>query len=539
MLQGLSLLTTGIALFLFGMMKLSAKMQRLLTARMRGYIKYAVRKPLYGLLTGMISTVVLQSSSATTVLIIGMVSAGLISFYHSLGMILGADIGTTLTVQLVVWKVTDLSPLFIIVGGTLWLAGKTKWASIGEAVFYFGLLFFGLHLTALATSPLRDNPAIIRFFQETKNPFLGFGIGIIFTGLVHASAIPISILVILAQHGLIGLDNALPVVFGANIGTTVTAMMAGFVSGISGRRSAIAHLLFKCSGAIIGLAALPLFLSFIRFLSNSAAQQIALGHFLFNLLIVVVFIFFLKPFALLMEKRLPGEDDVLPLWPEYLDEECLANAATALDCVKKELEREIVLTRRMYAQLLQMMDEYREGKRRDVLYVGWVVGHLRTEIMQYLRKVSTYQLSPALSAKLFAFTAMVDDIASIGNQIVSIMDLLRDKVERRIDFSPAAKEEMEEITRLVAENMRHTGDLIERRDEEKTAIVLRIEEEIDIKVKSAREMHLVRYYKKVCRAEAGPIFVEMLIHLERISDHCQNIAEYIADLRDLGDTPHG
>ena len=531
MLQGISLLATGIVLFLFGMTKLSAKMQRFFTARMRSYIKYAVRKPLYGLLTGIISTVVLQSSSATTVLIIGMVSAGLISFYHSLGMILGADIGTTLTVQLVVWKVTELSPLFIVVGGALWVAGKTKWASIGEAVFYFGLLFFGLHLTALATSPLRDNPAIISFFQETKNPLLGFGIGIIFTGIVHASAIPISILVILAQQGLVGLDNALPVVFGANIGTTVTALMVGAVSGINGRKSAIAHLLFKCSGAIIGLAALPLFLSFIRFLSNSVAQQIALGHFLFNLLIVAVFIFLLKPFALLMEKRLPGKGDVLPLWPEYLDEECLENAAKALDCVKKELGRGVVLTQRMYAQLLQMMDEYREGKRRDVLYVGWVGSHLRTEIVQYLRKVSTYQLSPALSAKLFTFTAIIDDIARIGNEIVSIVDLLRDKTEQRIDFSPAAKAEMEEITRLVAENMRHAGDLIERRDEEKTAIVFRIEEEIDAKVRSAREMHLVRYCNKLCPAAAGPIFVEMLFHLERISDHCQNIAEYIADLK--------
>src|SRR3990172_1594327 len=153
MLQGFMLLATGIILFLFGMMKLSAKMQGLFTARIRSYIKYTVRKPLYGLLTGMISTIILQSSSATTILIIGIVSAGLISFYHSLGMILGADIGTTLTVQLVIWKVTDVSPLFIIVGGTFWLAGKTKWASIGEAIFYFGLLFFFLTLTSSSTAP--------------------------------------------------------------------------------------------------------------------------------------------------------------------------------------------------------------------------------------------------------------------------------------------------------------------------------------------------------------------------------------------------
>lgn len=532
MLRELLLLATGVMLFLFGMTKLSAKMQRLFTARMRSYIKYAVRKPLYGLFTGMISTVVFQSSSATTALIIGMVSAGLISFYNSLGMILGADIGTTLTVQLVVWKVTDLSPLFITFGGIFWLLGKTKWASMGEAVFYFGLLFFGFHLTALATLPLRDNPFIVHFFQETKNPFLGLGAGIILTGIVHASAIPISILIILAQHGLIGLENALPVVLGANIGTTVTAITAGFVSGISGRRSAVAHFLFKCSGALIILVSLPFFISFIKFLSKSAAQQIAIAHFLFNLLIVAVFIFFLKPFALLMEKRMPGGDDVLPLWPEYLDERYLGDAAKALNCVKKELGREMALTQRMYIQLMQMVNEYREGKMRDILYIAWAVGNLRKDIVRYLRKISTYRLSPALSAKLFAFTAMVSDIASISNQIVSTLYLLQDKAERRISFSQAAETELKEITSLVAENMRHAEDLIEIRDESKAATVSRIEEEIDIKVKSAREKHFIRFCKKVCQAEAGPIFIETLIHLERISDHCQNIADYISELRD-------
>jgi len=143
-------------------------------------------------------------------LTVGMVSAGLITFYHSLGIILGADIGTTVTIFLVVWKFTDMSPLFLIVGGILWISGNSKrWKTIGEAVFYFGLIFFGLSLASLATVPLKDHPAIIRFFQEARNPLLGLVIGILFTGIVHASAIPISILVILAQNHLMSLEVAL------------------------------------------------------------------------------------------------------------------------------------------------------------------------------------------------------------------------------------------------------------------------------------------------------------------------------------------
>ena len=532
MLQGIVLLATGIVLFLFGMMKLSAKMQLLFTARIRAYIKYAVRQPVYGLLTGVASTIALQSSSATTVLIIGMVSAGLISFYHSLGMILGADIGATLTVQLVVWKVTDLSPLFIIVGGTLWLVGKSRWAALGEAVFYFGLLFFGLHLTAQATTPLRDNPALIRFFQETKNPLLGLGIGLVFTGLIHASAIPISILVILAQHGLIALPSALPVVIGANVGTTVTALMAGAVSAsLSARRSALAHFLFKSAGAVISLLALPFFIKLLHFLTNQPAQQIALGHFLFNLLIVVTFIFILRPFARLIEKYLPGEDQILPLWPEYLEEKCLTTAGDALDCVHKELQREMMLTQSMYSELLNMIDAYREGKGQRVLYIAWAVKHLRAEIGEYLHKVSTYLLSPALSAKLFAVTGLVDDITRISDQIVVVVGLMKDKNQKNIDFSPAAQSQLQEIAKLVAENLAHAANLLVRRDEAEIALLFRLEDEIDARVKSARESHLVRYCEKVCNAEAGPVFVEIMIHLERISDHCQNVAEYVEELK--------
>src|SRR5574340_141256 len=187
MIQGLLTLATGIALFLFGMLQLNTVIQRLFTVRFRRLVKYSVRKPAYGLFTGIAATILFQSSSATTVLVIGMVSAGLITFYHSLGIILGADIGTTLTVQLVVWKFTDLAPLFIVIGGGLWVAAKRKGKSAGEALFYFGLLFFGLSLAAVATAPLKENQAFIRFFQETRNPLFGVAVGMIFTGIVHAS----------------------------------------------------------------------------------------------------------------------------------------------------------------------------------------------------------------------------------------------------------------------------------------------------------------------------------------------------------------
>jgi phosphate:Na+ symporter len=316
---------SGLVLFLFGMRKLSAEVQQLFTSRIREYIKYSVRRPVYGLLTGIVTTMLFQSSGATTLLTVGMVSAGLMTFYHSLGIILGADIGTVLTVQLVVWKIADISPLIIVSGGIFWLTGKAKWKDAGEAIFYFGLLFFGLSLVAMTTAPLKDNQAVIRFFRETKNPLLGLGVGIIFTGIVQASVIPISILAILAQQDLITIENALPVVFGANVGTTVTALMASAVANISGKRSAVSHLFFKCFGAVACMLALPWLILSLKSISSNVAQQIVVGHLLFNLFIVAIFIFFLKPFARLIEKIIPGQEDILPLWPEFLDDRHLVD----------------------------------------------------------------------------------------------------------------------------------------------------------------------------------------------------------------------
>ncbi|MBN1546700.1 MAG: Na/Pi cotransporter family protein, partial [Syntrophaceae bacterium] len=352
------LLTAGLILFLYAMMQLSTAVQRLFTFRIRKYIQYVVKRPLSGLMTGVATTLLFQSSSATTVLTVGMVSAGLISFYHSLSILLGADVGTVLTVQLVVWKLTDFSPVFIIVGGILWLSGMSRWKKVGEVLFYFGLLFFGLSIASNATAPLKESEVFLRFFRETTTPLIGFAIGVVFTVIVHASVIPISILVILAQQDIMTLQSALPIVFGANVGTTITALIAGAIAGVNGRRTAASHFLFKLIGAIVCMATLPWFSSFLHAVPVSVAQQIVFGHLLFNLSVALIFIFFLKPFAHFVEQIIPGQEESLPLTPEYLDEKVLTHPEIALNCVRKELEREIILAEKMMVDATHLLVRY-------------------------------------------------------------------------------------------------------------------------------------------------------------------------------------
>lgn len=524
------LLCAGLVLFLYAMMQLSAAVQRLFTFRIRKYIQYVVKRPLSGLLTGVATTVLFQSSSATTVLTVGMVSAGLISFYHSLSILLGADVGTVITVQLVVWKFTDFSPLFIITGGILWLSGISRWKTVGEVLFYFGLLFFGLSLTSSATAPLKNSEMFLRFFRETTNPLIGFAIGAIFTAIVHASVIPISILVILAQQDLMTLHAALPIVFGANVGTTITALMASAIAGISGKRTAASHFLFKLIGALSCMATLHWFQAFLTALPVDVPQQIVFGHLLFNLSVALVFIFFLKPFSRLVEWLIPGTEQILPLTPEYLDERRLSEPDVALECVRKELEREITLAEKMIADSTTLIMRYDKGKDRNIGYIEMVVDHLRRQILRYLWKLSSCKLTESQTRRLFAYTAMADDIERIGDHAINIVELARSKHYRNILFTQQGEEEIKAIEDLVFDNLRMSRLLLNQPDSNLVRKITEQEEEVDVKTKEARENHLVRFYCRVCQAEAGPIYVEYLIQLERVSDHCQNIADYVEDM---------
>jgi len=526
------LFITGVALFLFGMLKLSAGVQTAFSSRIREYIRFSVRKPINGLVIGLLSTITFQSSSATTLLTIGLVSAGLISFYHSLGIILGADIGTTVTIQLIVWKITTISPVLLFAGIMIYFFGKGRAKTIGEAILSFGIIFYGLSLIADATAPLKENELFLHFFKETQNPFIGLLIGMIFDALVHASAIPIGILVVLSQQGLITIENALPILLGANVGTTATALLGSMVSDINGKRSAVAHLIFKCCGAFLCLILLPFFVMFLKAISSSIAQQVAFGHFFSNLIIVIVFIGFLKPFSHIVKKIIPGKEETLALWPEFLKPQCLIDPFDALACVKKELGREVLLAQKMLRESLGLFDEYSESTKQTIMYTELVVDNLRGEITKYLWNISCGELSPALTKKLFAFSSFTSDIERIGDHAVNIVELAESKQKRHVLFSEPGKDELKDIAALVMENLSEAASLIEQKDVTKIRSIFERERRVNIKIKSSIDKHLKRFYKKVCVAEASPRFVDTLVNLERISDHCRIIAELIDGLED-------
>jgi len=517
---------SGLLLFIYGMIKLSTKMQKVFSVRIRQYIKYLVKKPFSGMGIGALATAIFQSSSATTVLVVGMVNAGLISFFNSLGLILGAGIGTTITAQLVAIKITVISPVFIIAGILLWFFGKEKTKSVGEAIFYFGLLFFGLSIMSQGLSPLKQSPVFLNLIQGVKNPLLGVVIGFVFTALVQSSSATTSILVIFAHQGLITIGTAFPIVLGANMGTTVTAILASLGGGKNPKRAAFSHFFFKFFGVVVALLVLPFAINLLQAITSSTAQQIVVGHFLLSIFIALVFVFLLKPFSRFIKKIIPGEEKSLPLWPEYLDKKLLDNPQKALKAVAKELKREMMLAKRNYEQVTKLIFEFKKASKRSIFYIDLVINNLQKEIMAYLDGISRHQLSKKNVAKLFCYSAMVDDIERIGDHITNLARLAEYEDKDKVRFSKAAQGEIERIQELVGENIEGADKLIDRKSSETIRAVLRREQKVNELIKDARENHLTRFYKGICLAMAGPIFNDMLINFERISDHCENIAEY-------------
>ncbi|HET6490464.1 MAG TPA: Na/Pi cotransporter family protein [Syntrophales bacterium] len=526
------LFAAGITIFLYGTMRLSEEVQTYLSSlKVRRIFRFAVHNPFYGLLTGICSTVLLQSSTATSVLVVGMVSAGLMSFYRSLGIILGADIGTTLTVQLIVWKVTAISPLIVFSGGTLWFFGQERWKKIGEGILYFGFIFFGLELVTMATAPLGQSDAFREMIKKADHPVFGLLIGLATASLVHSSAIPIGILVILAQHGLITLEHALPVVFGANVGTAVTALLASLVANINGKRSAVAHFLFKLTGALVCTALLSVFQGVVMKLSAGTAQQVALGHLLFNVVIVALFIFILRPASYLVEYLLPGSARTLPIWPEYLDERCLSNPEEALNRVRQELKRQMVLVESNCSTSMELISRFDVGKARDASYVEFVIDNLRREVGLFLRKLSSGSLSQEQTKRLFAYSGMADDIERIADHAMDVIKLARSKQHADVCFTSWAEAELNEIMGYVRANLAEVVALLDDMDAGRVKSIFEREDCVDRLVRDARDRHIERFNRGVCQAEAGPVFVEILLRIERMSDHCENIAEYARDLR--------
>lgn len=520
MYQTIIFCVVGIVLFLYGILSLSKKFETIVKEKVTFYLRRITKSQVRGTIFGFLVTALNQSSSATTVLTIALVSSGLLSFYSSLGILFGANIGTTITVNLVALGITKISFILVFIGFALSFIKKTK--KIGEIVFYAGLVFFGLFLISLALGSLKNNPAFMSLLSQTKNPFLALLYSVLLTAIIQSSAITVSSAILLSQQGMLELPVIIAIIIGANIGTTITVLIASIGGSLNSKRTALAHFFFNLGGALIFLPFLWQFHFLLNLINIPLANKAALFHVFFNLATALIFLIFVKQFSKLIIKIAPGKDDSINLLPHYLNKIFIKKPDIALGLVKKELKREFILTERMLKKALPLIHKFDDKKFKEISYIEDAVDNLQGEIASFLDELSRKNtLTKTQIKQIVTYSFLVDSIERIADRTVNISQISRYKWLNKEKIS---KETLKLIKELGDEMLMLNCDCIALL--EGKSYDSRKEDKIKEKIDNIKEI----YMKKLESGEENPpsamLFSELIINIERIVNNCSEIAKH-------------
>ena len=520
----------GVGLFLFGIKLMGESLQDLAGDRMRRLISALTSSPVKAVIVGALITALIQSSSATTVMTASFVHAGLMTLKQSVGVIMGAAIGTTITAQLIAFKIQEFALPLIGLGMLFAVFGRSKRQKfIGNCIVGFGLLFVGMQTMENATFFLRDRQDIFLAFQH--HPMLGVLAGTVLTMLVQSSSATVGLTIVMASQGLLTIDSAIPILFGDNIGTTITAVLASVGLNRSARQSALAHVLFKVIGVLLFLAFLGPFRQLVLLTSTDIARQLANAHTIFNVLNTLLFLPFVEPFVRLVRAIIPDDGGVILMGPRFLDRNLIsASPIAAVEAVRKELVRMGLLTLDM---IRDVRTAFLENDRRmidQVLQTEKVVNELTREIMSFSTDLMQVSLPPVLSSSLSFYVNGVGDVERIGDHAENLIELYEYKIEHNLTFSDLATKEFEVMMDLSEKAVRLSVEALDTADDMKAKQVLKLEDEIDAMERDLRKRHIDRLNQGVCNPGAGVIFIDILSNLERVGDHANNIALIVKDI---------
>ena len=530
----------GLGIFLFGIKYMGDGLQKSAGDKLRDILDRFTTNPFMGVLTGIIVTCLIQSSSGTTVITVGLVSAGFLNLRQAIGIIMGANIGTTVTAFIIGIKISDYALPIIAVGAVLLFFFKNrKIHNLGQIVFGFGALFFGLELMGDGMKPLRTLEAFHDLtVSMSDNPFLGVVIGTIFTLVVQSSSATIGILQELFGQGLLDLNAALPVLFGDNIGTTITAVLASIGASVAARRAAATHVIFNLIGAAIFLLILPLFTSLIQMIQNSLnlnpEMTVAFAHGIFNVSNTVIQFPFIAVLALIVTKLIPGEDSIVEYKTQHLDPIFLEQSpAIAIGSAQEEVLRMGKFAIKGLEESQQYLLTKQSKHSESALQIEDAINNLDRKITAYLVSVSAASLSPLESERHAILVDTVRDIERIGDHFENIVEYVDFQMANKVVLTEEAMNDLNNMFNLTLSTVKEAIDALDQNNKELAIDVLKKERSIDELEKSLRKKHIARLSEGNCSVKAGIVFVDIISNLERIGDHAVNIAETV-----LGDSKY-
>lgn len=521
----------GIALFLYGMQLMGDGLQKAAGAKLQKILEVMTGRLPLGVLLGAVVTAVLQASGATTVMTVGLVNAGLLTLKQGFGIIMGANIGTTMTAQLIAFKLSDYVTVLIFIGFLVQLLSKRRRGKyLGQVLLGFGILMLGMDMMGKAVMPLRDYPGFVDFIGAfSDNPILGVGVGIIMTVLIQSSSATIGILIAMASQGLIPLEGAIPVLLGDNIGTCITAILASMRANITAKRVALAHVMFNVIGSVIFVTFMSLFVKLVLTVSpeGDIARQIANAHTAFNVINTLLFMPFASYFIKFIERLLPGKGEIISRRPVYLDKAMLKTPSIAMTLAVKEVVRMGNLARRNVGLGIESIGNFDEEKVKYVLEHEPVVDALETDITCYLTEMSENQMPEGLSARHTGLLHACNDIERIGDHGETLAKKSRMIFEDEVNFSPEAKEELRVLGEKVMAASARALEALEKNDKAIAADAVTLCREVKRYQKEIRKNHITRLNEKRCDPVAGFVMLELLINMKRVADHSKNISQLV------------
>lgn len=521
----------GIALFMYGMQLMGDGLQKAAGAKLQKILEAMTGVLAMGILLGAVVTAVLQASGATTVMTVGLVNAGLLTLKQGFGIIMGANIGTTMTAQLIAFKLSDYITILIFIGFLMQLlARKSRTKYLGQVMLGFGILMLGMDMMGKAVMPLRNYPGFVHFIEVfSSNPLLGIVIGMIMTVLIQSSSATIGILIAMAGQGLIPLDGAIPVLLGDNIGTCITAVLASLRANLTAKRVAAAHVMFNVIGSIIFVVFMPFFIKFVLLVSpdGDIARQIANAHSAFNILNTLLFMPFVNPFIKLVEKIVPGKAEIISMRPVYLDKNMLNTPSIAISLAVKEVVRMGELARKDVRLGMEAIQSFDADKVKYVLEHEPVVDALERDITDYLTQMSSSEMSESLTTRHTGLLHACTDIERIGDHGETLAKRARKLVEEDVVFSDEAKAELLQLSEMVLRASGRSLEALEKNDKVIAEDAVRLCREVKQYQKEIRKNHITRLNEHICNPTAGFVMMELLINMKRVSDHSKNIAQLV------------
>ena len=518
----------GLALFLYGMKLMGEGLEKAAGDRLKRLLESLTRNPLMGLLVGVVFTMIIQSSSATTVMVVGFVNAGLLDLMQATGVILGANIGTTVTAWIVAgFQATAFMPLVLLIGvAMIMFLKKLKLQRIGQVVAGFGMLFVGMGMMSDAMKPLAESAEFARLMTAFSNPIMALLVGVAVTAIIQSSSASVGILEMLAIQGLVPLETSLYIIMGTNIGTCVTAMLSAVGATRTAKRAALIHLMFNVLGTLVVFILVSLLpvSTWIGHISGPALQ-IAVAHTSFKVFEVLCFVLLRKWLVKLVMILVPGEDkqgEDKSL--KFLDDRILSTPPIAVAQICKEIERmgDIAI-----ANLTRAMDAFFNKDSsliNEVEQSEDVVNYLNHEITRYMVAAAQLDLPASDVEKLGEMFHVVNDLERIGDHAENMAEYAKSRIEEEIPFSEDGLAELRDMLDKTVALFKLSMEAFHTRDQHLLPRVLVQEENIDDMEKTLQQSHVDRLTRGACTPRSGMIFSDMLSNLERVADHATNVA---------------